>query len=207
MHRLVRRPFAKATHLPSRATLPIILCEPTRACNFTCGLQPPSSPRAQRVQPEDSVRNYRRRFTPEVNQGILWRLVISSLELSWKSTTHWDVKLPDRVPDAPALHGSGDHALEHARRPPQFNDPTVVPTPWESRPKEAGLQSSEIPPVGSGWRHDIPKGVIEGGERRTWASWVNRRTNRGQRTRRDSRTECPVWKTSPNSRSSGATNE
>ena len=71
---------------------------------------------------------------------------------------------------------------------------------------EADPQSSGIPPVGSGRRHDMPKGVIEDGERRTWASWVIRRTNRGQRTRRDSRTECPVWKTSPNSRASGATN-
>ena len=44
-------------------------------------------------------------------------------------------------------------------------------------------------------------------ERRTWASWVNRCANRGQRTRRDSRTDCPVWKTSPKSRSSGATND
>ena len=164
MHRLVRRPFAKAIHLPSRTTLPIILGERTRACNFTCGFQPPSSPRAQRMESQHSALNFRRRFTPAVSQGILWRLVISSLELSWKSTTHWDVKLPDRVPPAPALHGSGDHALEEARRPTQFNDPTIVRTPWEPRSKEAGLQSSEIPPVGSGRRHDIPKDVIEGGD-------------------------------------------
>ncbi len=44
-------------------------------------------------------------------------------------------------------------------------------------------------------------------ERRTWASWVNRRTNRGQRTRRDSLTGSPFWKTLPNSRASGATND
>ena len=169
MHRLVRRPFTKAIHLPSRTTLPIILGERTRACNFTCGFQPPSSPRAQRMQSQHSARNFRRRFTPAVSQGILWRLVISPLEVSWKSTTHWDVKLPDRVPPAPALHGSGDHALTEPTRPPQTHDPTIVRNPFAPLPKEAGLQSSEILTVGSVRRHDMPKGVIEDGERRTWA--------------------------------------
>ena len=150
MHRLVRRPFPKAIRFSSRTTLPIILCERTRACNFTCGFQPPSSPREQRMQSQHSARDFRRRFTPEVNQGILWRLVVSSLELTWTSTTHWHLKSPDRVPPTPALHGSGDHALEEARRPTQFNDPTIVRTPREPRPKEAGLQCSEIPPVGYG---------------------------------------------------------
>ncbi len=150
MHRLVRRPFAKAIHLPSRATLPIILGEPTRACNFTCGFQPPSSPRAQRMQSQRSARNFRRRFTPAVSQGILWRLVISSLELSWKSTTHSHIKSPDRAPPAPALHDSGDHALEEATRLLQFNDPTIVRTLSEPRPKEAAPRSSGRLSVGSG---------------------------------------------------------
>ena len=85
-----------------------------------------------------------------MNQGILWRLVISSLELPWRSTTHRDVKLPDRVPPAPALHGSGDHALEEPRRPPQTYDPTIVRTPLEPQPKEAAPQSSGTLSVGSG---------------------------------------------------------
>ena len=143
----------------------------------------------------------------EVNQGILWRLVFSSLELSWKSTTHWDVKLPDRVPPAPALHGRGDHALDEAVRAAKSR------SNHRTNPFGALAQSStysiqrdtacRVRPCDT----TFGRALSSADERRTWASWVNRRTNRGQRTRRDSRTDCPVWKTSPKSRSSGATNE